>query len=209
MIYYLNLDMYQKPAIIQKNASVSTVFYVLFSKLLIIVCTSRKRTKVCTSGSIPQIPKIWIKIKEFFFQIFFSSFFYPQAQHQRNFRLIKFPKNQGFYKNFVLLLKVFYLLWSSSTGSFVFSSGSCLTDPEKLFIRFIALIALNQRCQRRRAKYFRIRAVSKLLRVSGIEKQQQMEVKQMNINRLFTMNSNITYLRTLCLTIGAPDSLWL
>ena len=32
MIYYLNLDMYQKPAIFLKNASVSTVFYVLFSR---------------------------------------------------------------------------------------------------------------------------------------------------------------------------------
>ena len=153
--------------------NISYVFYVLFSKLLIIVCTSRKRTKVCTSGSIPQIPKIWIKIKEFFFSnIFFFILLSAGAASA------KLPfDNQGFYKNFVLLLKVFYLLWSSSTGSFVFSSGSCLTDPEKLFIRFIALIALNQRCQRRRAKYFRISSVSKLLRVSGIEKQQQMEVK--------------------------------
>ena len=37
---------------------------------------------------------------------------------------------------------------------------------EKLFILFMAFMALNQRCHRRRAKYFRIKAVSNDFKVS-------------------------------------------
>ena len=37
---------------------------------------------------------------------------------------------------------------------------------EKLFILFMAFMALNHRCHRRRAKYFRIKAVSKDFKVS-------------------------------------------
>ena len=89
------------------------VFYVLFSKLLIIVCTSRKRTNVCTSGSIPQIPKKWDKNHKIFFLKFFLFILFficsPQVQHQPDFRLIKFLRDQGFSKKYCTFIENFFL----------------------------------------------------------------------------------------------------
>ncbi len=56
---------------------------------------------------------------------------------------------------------------SSETGASAEDCLIVLIDPEaKLFMRFIALIALNHLCQRRLARYLLISWVSRLLMVS-------------------------------------------